>query len=160
MSSFFSGGLAGCRNHFPALKDPESIICDGAAGSQVVIIIIIIIIIKILYLVKISLQCQVPSLVVEKMANHLQRFAHPIHACVCINVPDDLDFDHRLGATNVGGEYPSSCKVPFFCILQSWRDTLVLHLVKFKSGLLDPWWLSMCKQNYFFIRDGAKLFKN
>ena len=75
MSSFFSGGLAGCRNHFPALKDPESIICDGAAGSQVVIIIIIIIIIiKILYLVKISLQCQVPSLVVEKMANHLQRF--------------------------------------------------------------------------------------
>ena len=69
MSSFFSGGLAGCRNHFPALKDPESIICDGAAGSQVVIIII-----KISYLVKISLQCQVPSLVVEKMANHLQRF--------------------------------------------------------------------------------------
>ena len=87
-------------------------------------------------------------------------FAHLIHACVCINVPDYLDFDHRLGATNVGGEYPSSCKVPFFCILQSWRDTLVLHLVKFKSGLLDPWWLSMCKQNYFFIRDGAKLFKN
>ena len=37
--------------------------------SQVVIIII-----KISYLVKISLQCQVPSLVVEKMANHLQRF--------------------------------------------------------------------------------------
>ena len=127
MSFFFSVGLAGCRNYFPALKDPESIICDGAAGSQVVIIIIII---KILYLVKISLQCQVPSLVVEKMANHLQRFAHPIHACVCINVPDDLDFDHRLGATNVGGEYPSSCKVPFFCILQSWRDTLVLDLVK------------------------------
>jgi len=59
------GGLAGCRSHFPALNDPQSIICDGAAGSQV------------------------PNVVVEKMANHLQ----------------------RLGATNVGGEYPSSSKV-------------------------------------------------
>ena len=32
------GGLAGCRAHFPALNDPQSIICDGAAGSQVIVI--------------------------------------------------------------------------------------------------------------------------
>ena len=33
------GGLGGCRAHFPALNDPQSIICDGAAGSQVIVII-------------------------------------------------------------------------------------------------------------------------
>ena len=126
MSFFFSGGLAGCRNYFPALKDPESIICDGAAGSQVVIIIIII---KISYLVCISLQCQVPSLVVEKMANHLQRFAHPIHACVCINVPDDLDFD-QAGSNKCWWRISLILQGAIFCILQSWRDTLVLDLVK------------------------------
>ena len=31
------GGLVGCRAHFPALNDPQSIICDGAAGSQVIV---------------------------------------------------------------------------------------------------------------------------
>lgn len=58
-------GLEQCRAHFPALSDSQSIVCDGAAGSQV------------------------PDLVIDKMASHLR----------------------RLGATNIGGDYPSSSKV-------------------------------------------------
>ena len=31
-----SVGLEQCRAHFPALSDSQSIVCDGAAGSQVI----------------------------------------------------------------------------------------------------------------------------